>query len=111
MATVRMMQGDSYALMINLTQMGGILTPDLVADIEISIGDSIRKTYSGGEVLFDSVEQQWYIKPTQEETLALEPGGYEAIARIKFSDADDADVKGINIGRIIIIEAPSEEVI
>lgn len=111
MATVRMMQGDSYALLINLTHMDGVITPDLVADVEISIGDSIRKTYSGGEVLFDSIEQQWYIKPTQEETLALEPGGYEAMARIKFSDAADADVKGIKIGQVIITDSLSEEVI
>ena len=111
MATVRMMQGDSYALLINLTQMGTVLTPDLVADIEVSIGDTIRKTKSAGEVEFDTTEQQWYIRLTQAETLALEPGGYEAIARIKYSDTDDADVKGINIGRVIITDSLSTEVI
>lgn len=111
MATVRMMQGDSYALLINLTQMGTVLTPDLVADIEVSIGETIRKTASAGEVEFDTTEQQWYIRPTQEETLSLEPGVYEAIARIKYSDTDDSDVKGINIGRIIITDSLSMEVI
>lgn len=111
MATVRMMQGDSYALLINLTQMGTVLTPDLVADIEVSIGETIRRTKSGGDVEFDTTEQQWFIRPTQEETLALEPGVYEAIARIKYSNIDNSDVKGINIGRVIITDSLSREVI
>jgi len=111
MATVRMMQGDSYALLINLAQNNIPLTPEMVADVEICVGESLRKTLSGGEVFYNDILKQWYFKPTQEDTLSLEPNGYDVIARIKFSPAPDADVKGIKVGQIVIIDTLSEEVI
>ena len=111
MAKIKMMRGDSYIVFVKLTQQGNPLTPDMVADVEICIGDQIRKTYSGGDVGYDSSRDLWYFRPSQEETLALEEGSYETIARVKYSSGQDADVKGISIGKITMTETNSREVI
>lgn len=111
MATVNMMQGDSYAVYIDLEQSGVDLTPEMVSDIEVSVGENLRKTYSGGGVGYDAASQRWYIRPTQEETLALEADGHEVIARVKYRNTPIADVKGISVGRIKITESLSKEVI
>ena len=111
MASVKMMQGDSFSVFMNLKIDGAVMTPSLISDLEISVGDSLRKLYSAGEVQYDARQLQWYFIPTQEETLAMEPGGYEVQARIKFPNDQYSFVKGVGIGRIIILDANSEEVI
>ena len=111
MARIKMMRGDSYIVFVNLTQQGNPLTADMVTDVEICIGDSLRKTYSGGEVGYDTLRNMWYFRPSQSETLALEEGSYEVIARVKYSPYQDADVKGIPVGRIMMVDTHSQEVI
>ena len=108
---MKIMQGDSYAIPISLTQGGYVLTPDMVEDVEISVGESLIKKYSAGGVTFDATSQQWYIRPTQAETLALEANeSYQVIARVKYKNTP-ADVKGINIGSIEVEDTFSTEVI
>lgn len=109
MASIKMMQGDSYVVPINLMLNGHPLTPDIVTDVEICVGEGLRKTFTGGGVGYDTSKQRWYIRPTQEETLALEVEGYDVIARIKFSNG--ADVRGIKVGTIIVLDSHSEEVL
>lgn len=111
MATIKMMQGDSYVVFINLTIQKQPLLPEMVDDVEICVGESLRKTYSGNGVWFDSVSRMWYIRPSQEETLAMEEAMYEVTARVKFTDGDSTDVVGIKVGRILIQDGSSEEVI
>lgn len=113
MATVKMMQGDSYPVFValNMKDTRDVITPDLVSDVEISVGESLRKTYSSGETLYDSKEREWYFIPTQEETLAMEPDSYEVQARVKFPNGSYSPVKGIKVGTIIILDANSSEVI
>lgn len=107
MASIKMMQGDSYVVPIDLTLNGQKLTPDIADDVEICIGEVMRMTFSGGTVGYDLATERWYIRPTQAETIALEPDTYNAVARIKIGD----DVKGINIGRLTITETEGEGVI
>jgi hypothetical protein len=113
MAAIRMMQGDSYPVYValNMKDTGEVITPDMVSDVEISVGESLRKTYASGATLYDDTEQEWYFIPTQEETIAMNPGGYEVQARVKFSNGDYSPVKGIKVGSIIILDANSSEVI
>ena len=114
MASVKMMQGDSYAVFVSLTmeQTGDPITPSMVSDIEICVGDSLlRKTYVSGEVMYDATQSLWYFVPTQEETLAMEPDSYEVQARVKFPNGSYSPVKGIKVGTIIILDANSSEVI
>lgn len=116
MATKKMMQGDSYNIPFTLTMNGTTeIAPDMIADLELCVGDdngvAIRKTYDSGTVFFDDVERKWFFRPSQEETLAMEPGSYDVIVRMKFSDDPNADVVGIRIGRISIGDTQSEEVL
>lgn len=113
MGVIKMMQGDSYSLPVTLTVNGSPLNPDMVSEIEICVGEeiAIRKTYSEGTVNYDSKSKKWYIRPTQEETLNMEPGSYEVIARIKYKNEEISDVKGVPIGRMIITDTYSNEVI
>lgn len=107
MATIKMMQGDSYVVFFALTLNQTPLTPDMVDDVEVCVGEALRKTLSSGSVGYDTETEQWYMRPSQAETMAMEVNAYEVIARVKFGD----DVKGIVIGRIIITDTHSEEVI
>lgn len=111
MATFKMMQGDSYVVPIDLEQSGVNLTPEMISDIEVCVGENLRKTYSDGGVGYDAANQRWYIRPTQEETLALAADGHEVIVRVKYRNTPVADVKGISVGKIIISETLSKEVI
>lgn len=111
MASIKMMRGDSYIVPIELKQNGVPLTSGMVTDVEVCVGDALRKTFSGGGVGFDTVTKRWYIRPTQAETLAMEPGSYHVIARVKYSNTDPADVVGLVVGMIIISDTNSEEVI
>lgn len=111
MATVKMMQGDSYAVFFALKINDSPLTPDILSDLEVCVGDSLRKLYSAGEVSYDETTQEWYFLPSQEETLAMEPEAYEVQARAKFRNGQYSAVKGVSVGRIIINDANSEEVI
>lgn len=111
MATIKMMQGDSRAVFFTLEQSGAELTPNKVTEVEITVGSNMRKLYSTGEVGWDKSRRQWYIFPTQEETLALEPDGYEVQARFKYPNGDFSPVKGLTLGRIVITAAQSKDVI
>lgn len=111
MAVVKMMQGDSYAIFVDLKVDGKVMTPDKVSDVEITVGESFRKLYSSGEVGYESSMQQWYFLPTQEETFAMEPGAYDVQLRLKLPNEQYSPVKGISVGRIIILDAQSGEVI
>lgn len=113
MATVKMMQGDSYAVFVALRfrETREPITPDMISDVEIHVGDSLRKTYSSGEVMYDEDQKQWYFIPSQQETFALDPDGYKVQARIKFRNGQHSAVRGIDVGTINIDDAHSEEVI
>ena len=111
MATIKMMQGDSRAVFFTLEQSGAELTPNKVSEVEITIGTNMRKLYSTGEVKWDKARRQWYIFPTQEETLALKPDGYEVQARFKYPNGEFSPVKGLTLGRIVITSAQSKDVI
>ena len=113
MASVKIMQGDSYAVFVALRirQTGEPITPDMVSEVEITVGESLRKTYSAGEVHYDFDQGLWYFIPSQEETFAMEPDSYEVQARPKFANGQYSTVKGISVGNIIILDANSEEVI
>lgn len=108
---MKIMQGDSYAIPINLTQGGYILTPDMVDEVEVCIGEIMTKTYSAGSVGFDTDSQKWYIRPSQAETLAMEADeNYPVIVRVKYKN-NPADVKGIQIGSVDVEGGFSTEVI
>lgn len=105
------MKGDSYPIYIELVQDNTTLTPEMVAELEVCVGESLRKLYTQNEVMFDKSSGHWYIWPTQEETLALNDGACFVIVRVKYKNEDLAEVKGMKVGVINVIDTFSEEVI
>lgn len=106
------MQGDSYRIYINLTQNGKILTPEMIAEVEVYVGAGLRKLFSQGGVMFDKNTKRWYIHPSQEETLALQADTtYDVLVRIRYNEKEPAEVVGLNVGRITVTDSISEAVI
>ena len=105
------MQGDSYPIYIELTQDGDVLVPEMISELEVCVGDKLRKTYSNGEVKFDKEKNQWYIHPTQEETLGLNPDSYPVYVRVRYKNTAMEEVVGLRVGRITVTDSISEAVI
>lgn len=78
-------QGESFPIYITLKQDGVILTPDMIQDLKICIG-GFHKQYSDGGVRFDDQAQQWWVHPTQAETLAMPEGTERINAHVKYHD-------------------------
>ena len=108
---MKIMQGDEYDIFIDLKQDGNVLKPNIIDDIEVYIGSDIRKTYKSDEVLFNSKELKWYTRLYQQETLAMDPGQYEAIARIKYNGTPTFDVVGVKLGMLVVMPTTSREVL
>ena len=90
---MKIMQGDSYPIPVDITQDGMAVTPEMVDEVEITVGSDVRKTYSSGGVYYD--DGQWYFRLSQEETFQMD--GEEVILRIKYPRGD---VLGARIGII-----------
>lgn len=83
---ITLKQGESFRIYINLTQDGMALVPELIDDIMFCIGGDFNKSYSGGGVRFDTASNRWYIFPTQEETVNMNPGRKTLDCHIKYLD-------------------------
>lgn len=109
---ITIMQGDSYPIFLNLTQDGMILSPDLLSDLEVYVGENLRLSYADGTVMFDTSTKRWYIWPTQEQTFALEEGGNKVEVRPKYKNESKTYVKGYKfVDRIKVLGAQSREVL
>ena len=116
MATKKIMQGDSYNLPFVLTLNGTTdITPYFVAELELCIGNDdtveVRKMFSSGGVWYDESMKRWFFRLSQQESFGLDPNTYDVVVRVKFADDNNADVIGLRIGRITVINTQSEEVI
>ena len=107
---IKMHQGDSYAIPIELTIDGVPLTPDMVEDLEICVGSEVIRSLSAGDLLLMEDDGCYCIIPTQKETLAMRPGQYDVAVRAKYKDTPPwVDVEPI--GRITILPSGFKEVI
>lgn len=85
-----MMQGDTYWIPFVIRQGDTLITPDLVDNVEFTIGGISRfypdsVAYSGG---------QWQFPLTQQQTFSL-PGGKQPVqARIQFKDGSVVGGRG-----------------
>lgn len=112
MATMKIMQGDSVVVFFTISMDdAAAVTPNTAEDIEVCVGTEdgalIRNVWSAGEVGYDEASGQWYFRLTQSQTLDLEPDVYEVLARVRFGE----DVRGVVVGRIMILAGQSSEVI
>ena len=106
-----MKQGDSYFVFVEMKINDDPITPDIIEDMEVSVGERLRYTYANQEVAYDTNRREWCFRPTQEDTFSLEPDNYPVIVRVKFRSEPKRDIKGINVGRIIVTDSYSEEVL
>lgn len=103
---MRIMQGDSYPVPVEITQDGVMVTPEIVDDVEITIGKDIRKLYSTKDITFES--DTWYFLLTQQETFSMS-GSYEVICRLKYPVT--GYTHGIRIGNLSVTEIEQKEVL
>lgn len=101
-----MMQGDSYNLGFTVKNNAGeIITPDDVADVEITIGH-LSKTYQSGHLLFTS--GRWMFPLKQSETFAYWPKQLKAQIRIVWKNGV---IEGKPIYGVRVHESISKEVL
>ena len=112
MATIQIMQGDSRAIFLNFTVNGSALTPDMIDDLEVMVGEALRFAYAEDTVRYDVLRGKWYIWPTQEETFGLEEGSHKVEVRVRFRNQNTTNVKGYTIDdKIKVKGAQSREVL
>lgn len=103
---MKIMQGDSYPIPVEITQDGIAITPELVEEVEITIGTAVRKTYTGGGIAYE--EGMWYFRLTQEESFTLS-GSDEVVVRVKYPQTNN--VVGAKVGYLRTIDIDQKEVI
>lgn len=101
-----MMQGDQYALPIQIETNEGIADAAIFADLEVFLG-KVRKTMSGGNIEYDKENSTFNVYFTQKDTFKL--AGYEELRiRCKFNSGD---VVGIKAGSYNVEESLSRVVL
>ena len=105
---MKISQGDSYPIFFKLTQAGYVLTPDMLDDMRVCVGEVLEFQLSKNEVFFDNDLQLWYFRPSQADTMLLDPESYQVDARVKYTN-DPADVIKIPCGRITVEESSDKK--
>lgn len=109
---IKIKQGDSCGVYLNLKQNGNKLLPEYVDDIEVCVEGNLRLTAVEGTVKFDSASKRWYIWPTQEQTFGLEEGIHKVEIRVKYKNNANTNVKGYDLAdRIKVLGSMSKEVL
>lgn len=85
---IKIKRGESYPIFFNIKQDGMSLTPDMISDLEIHIGEMFQKTYQGGGVFYATDRGRWYIFPTASETKALEEGLHNVCAHFTYHNGE-----------------------
>ena len=108
MASFKIYQGDSYHIPFQLEQSGYTVTPDMLSNLRIKVGEDLGYEMSAGEVFYDAAAGIWYFRPTQNDTLALEPDSYSVQAKVKYKN-DPADVITVPVGTLVVLDATDTE--
>lgn len=85
---MKITQGESYPIFFNIKQDGMSLTPDMISDLEIHIGEMFQKSYQGGGVFYAADRGKWYIFPTTAETKAWEEGNHVVCAHFTYQNGE-----------------------
>lgn len=101
------MQGDQYRIPIELKHSdGSFVTQEELKDMEVFVGN-VRKMLSKNEVVFESLENVFYVHLKQEETFRMN-GDVSVQVRVLFPSGD---VVGIDLGKINFVKATSKVVL
>ena len=106
-SVVEVMQGDAYPLPISLydRERQTEITPEIAEDVEITIG-GITKSVADGKVFYN--EERWIYPLTQDDTFSWRIGEQPIQGRVKFIGGE---VKGVDIGVIVVKKSESREVL
>ena len=102
-----MMRGDAFSLPIRIDTNSGSATADSFAEVEICIGNTVRKTLSAGEITYDEERSLFLVPLTQEETFGLH-SRVRITVRCKYANGD---VVGEDLGVLELAPTLSKEVI
>lgn len=105
---IKIMQGDSYPIPFELTQAGYALTPEMVKDVRLTVGEVLSYSLSAGKVFFNYSDQKWYFRPSQAETLNLDVERYQVMAKVKYRNTP-ADVISVPCGMLDVLDATDTE--
>lgn len=104
MASIVMMQGDSYYIPFKFYDEDGTqITSDMVDDVEIVI-DGVRKTLAEDEIEYDSEDDSFLWPLTQEESFSFDEFA-DIQARVRFTSGD---VVGVAFGSAYVQESASK---
>ena len=104
--SLKIMQGDQYAIVFTGTQDGEPLDLSKIEMIEFIVGN-LRKIYPGEVTANDG---KFYFPMTQEETLNFKSAMQSVQIRVKFLGAEPV-VVGVPIGGIRVTDAISKVVL
>ena len=104
--SIKIMQGDQYAIVFTGTQDGAPLDLSKIEMIEFIVGN-LRKIYPGEVTANDG---KFYFPLTQEETLNFKSAMQSVQIRVKFLGAEPV-VVGVPIGGIRVTDAISKVVL
>ena len=104
--SLKIMQGDQYAIVFTGTQDGAPLDLSKIEMIEFIVGN-LRKIYPGEVTANDG---KFYFPLTQEETLNFKSAMQSVQIRVKFLGAEPV-VVGVPIGGIRVTDAISKVVL
>ena len=102
-----MMKGDSYSLPIRIDTDSGVATAESFADVEVCIGNSIRKTLACDEIKYDVEDSLFLVPLSQEETFGL-PKRVRVNVRCTYGNGN---VVGVDLGVIEVAPTLSREVL
>ena len=103
---MKIMQGDSYPIPVDIMQDGVVVTPEMVEDVEITVGTEIRKLYSAGDITFEN--NTWYFLLKQQETFSMS-GSKEVVCRLKYPIT--GYTHGIKAGNLSVAEIKQKVVL
>ena len=104
--SLKIMQGDQYAIVFTGTQDGEPLDLSKIEMIEFIVGN-LRKIYPGEVTANDG---KFYFPMTQEETLNFKSAMQSVQIRVKFFGAEPV-VVGVPLGGIRVTDAISKVVL
>ena len=104
---IRIMQGDACRLAFQIRQNGTIVTPEMITDLEVTVGN-LRKTYLDGGITFES--ECWYTYLSQEDTKSLSGSEYIRL-RIRYLDQPWVAVRGTRMAQLNVDANPRAEVL
>lgn len=109
---MKVMRGDALTVPFEIFQGDTALKPGQVDDIEVCIGGrGLRRSLADGSIVYNTEREVWSFRLSQEDTFAMLASAYDVIARVKYKNHPDFDVRGVELGRLEMERTFSREIL